>query len=525
MRIGLLLLALTTCAFWPQFGFPEWRGTEARRVEIAHEMLQSGDYIVPRIWGDVTLTKPPLYYWVLAGMNGLFGRVDWAMRLPSLLGWWLLAWIGFLCLKRWFDEPSAWLGAVGVIVAPVICYDGPFAEIDPFFAVLCALSVLALVEGVYAKNTRSILLAGLLGGLAVMTKGPPYLMFCLGPFVLWFRQVGGRRFLHGFVPYLLLVLAPYGIYYLVLQQQLPPEIAEADTGNTAVSETAGRLAFWEPKALKGIPGHLLNCMLAIGLPFSFWWVSWFRQRPSALDAASQRRDMLLYGALGSFVVLCFSTGRSTRYLLPAIPLAIFGLAPLVAVWLRRSPSPEPWVRKCLAGFGVLCALGALAMPWLPHPYPGTTGIALLALACVPLDSGRGLVRYALLMPLLVAWLGFPDRIRYFEHAEDFAPRPAAILARELRARGIEAIQTDYFVGTSMLLHTQERHPELQIRGSENKRRAITSRHVVVQDRGYLKYPERTGDARLREYRDLPGYRDVLRVQLADNKSVSLRVRR
>ena len=47
MRVGISLFLLSLVAFWPQLSFPEWRGTEARRVLIAYEMLHSGDYMVP----------------------------------------------------------------------------------------------------------------------------------------------------------------------------------------------------------------------------------------------------------------------------------------------------------------------------------------------------------------------------------------------------------------------------------------------------------------------------------------------
>ena len=107
MRPALALLLLAVLAFLPFFDFPEWRGTEARRVQIAAEMVSSGDYIVPRLWGEETHAKPPFYYWVLAASFHLFGVHAWSARLPSVLGFWMLALIAIRFVRRWHGHTAA----------------------------------------------------------------------------------------------------------------------------------------------------------------------------------------------------------------------------------------------------------------------------------------------------------------------------------------------------------------------------------------------------------------------------------
>ncbi len=62
-----------------------WDTTEGRYAECAREMLDSGDYLVPRLEGRPHLTKPPLYYWSLTLSMATFGRTTWAVRLPNCL--------------------------------------------------------------------------------------------------------------------------------------------------------------------------------------------------------------------------------------------------------------------------------------------------------------------------------------------------------------------------------------------------------------------------------------------------------
>ena len=78
------------------------------------------------------------------------------------------------------------------------------------------------------------------------------------------------------------------------------------------------------------------------------------------------------------------------------------------------------------------------------------------------------------------------------------------------------------VSSPILLHVRELCDGLTIvrDGDPDRGVAPTERWLIAQDRGYVKYPER----RAMEVRDIPGYREVLRVQMGRKKSVSLRER-
>src|SRR5262245_17274972 len=68
LGIASLLAIATLLALWPRADASEWRGTEARRVQIALEMAESGDLMVPTLGREQTLAKPPLFYWALVGL-------------------------------------------------------------------------------------------------------------------------------------------------------------------------------------------------------------------------------------------------------------------------------------------------------------------------------------------------------------------------------------------------------------------------------------------------------------------------
>lgn len=66
---------------------------DAVQASIARTMLESGDWVTPRLNGVIYLEKPPLKYWMIAGSYCLFGIHDWAARLPIALSAIALCWV------------------------------------------------------------------------------------------------------------------------------------------------------------------------------------------------------------------------------------------------------------------------------------------------------------------------------------------------------------------------------------------------------------------------------------------------
>jgi 4-amino-4-deoxy-L-arabinose transferase-like glycosyltransferase len=58
---------------------------EGRYADIAREMLDSSDWVTPRLNGIKYLEKPPLQYWATAGIFAVFGVDEWTARLWTAL--------------------------------------------------------------------------------------------------------------------------------------------------------------------------------------------------------------------------------------------------------------------------------------------------------------------------------------------------------------------------------------------------------------------------------------------------------
>jgi 4-amino-4-deoxy-L-arabinose transferase-like glycosyltransferase len=80
----LILLGLCTVLFFYGLGAGELWRTESLRAIVAAEFLDSGNWVVPTLYGNPLLTKPPGTYAAIALASLPFGGVsEWTARLPS----------------------------------------------------------------------------------------------------------------------------------------------------------------------------------------------------------------------------------------------------------------------------------------------------------------------------------------------------------------------------------------------------------------------------------------------------------
>ena len=60
---------------------------EGRYAEIPREMLETGDWVTPRLNGLKYFEKPALQYWITAASYWAFGQQEWVARLwPAVSG-------------------------------------------------------------------------------------------------------------------------------------------------------------------------------------------------------------------------------------------------------------------------------------------------------------------------------------------------------------------------------------------------------------------------------------------------------
>ncbi|MCP4576763.1 MAG: hypothetical protein GY846_10820 [Deltaproteobacteria bacterium] len=184
--IGVLAAAMFLY-FFGLNGYPLLDPDEGRYAEIPREMLESGDFITPRLNYVKYFEKPPLFYWLTAGSMALFGQKEWAVRLvPAIAGFLTLLLIMGLG-KRIFDGRTgvmaAWIYLTSVtptVLARLPIIDGVFsliltatwgtwwlgykAQTKPSRRVWYCISWTCLGLAVMTKGIAAIALTGLIVG-------------------------------------------------------------------------------------------------------------------------------------------------------------------------------------------------------------------------------------------------------------------------------------------------------------------------------------------------------------------------
>ena len=362
----LTALAWLACLAWYRpFTSPD----EGRYAGVAYAMLQSGDWIVPRLNGLPFFHKPPLFYWLGAGAMAVFGHHEWAARTPSIIGAMLSAGSLFVFLRRHVSFNSARLTVVILCTFPFFYLGAQFANLDMLVAGCISMTILAAADAVLAGERgqpwRSALAVAFIGAaMGLLAKGLIGLLLPGLVIVLWVLvslRPGALR-LAVWLPGWCLLLAIAGPWFVIMQARFPQFfdyfVITQHFRRFASSGFNNEHPFW----------FYVPVLLALCLPWSGWLARWLRRRESATSGRTGREIDLLMGIWLFVIVAFFSLPRSKLigYILPALP----PFAALIGGRLRLHSGSPP-------------ASGASSMKWT------MAGAALTCLACVGIAARFG----------------------------------------------------------------------------------------------------------------------------------------
>ena len=196
-----VLLVLLLFSLLHRLGYLELNGEEPRRAVVAWEMLNSGNFLVPHVYGLEYYNKPPLYNWLIAGCMYLFGTSEFVVRIPGILSFLSIGGALFYWLKKEWGLHQALLAAfIFWTSADLILYATVYpAELDlafTFFMVIQAIGIYRIGKDI--KNTSGYAIAYGALTLALFTKGWIALPFHLLALIFWSYANGQLRKLVNF---------------------------------------------------------------------------------------------------------------------------------------------------------------------------------------------------------------------------------------------------------------------------------------------------------------------------------------
>jgi 4-amino-4-deoxy-L-arabinose transferase-like glycosyltransferase len=349
-----------------------WDRDEAEYAGVAHEMAQSGDFLVPRLFGALYPDKPPLAVWLSAASYKVFGETEVSGRLPHLV---LAASSCVLILllgARLYGLPGGAYASLCLSTSMLFVVYGRFFMTDAalvFFTLLTITCLLAVLEG--RNGSLPVVVGGVSLALALLAKGPiGYLPPCLFAAGYW---LGHRR-----LPTSVLVRIA-ALFTASAVVGFPWFIATAHATHgeslTAflIRENVNR--YLQPmEGHKGPFGYFL-LIIALGLfPWTGSLLLWRRFRGSR----DPIRLGLLFWAGGLLLFFSFSATKLPHYLLPALPA--FALL-FADAFDPTSAADARVIAWAMALTGSVLFLGVLvaASQW---DLPGIAGAIVVAFAVI-----------------------------------------------------------------------------------------------------------------------------------------------
>jgi 4-amino-4-deoxy-L-arabinose transferase-like glycosyltransferase len=372
---------------------PLLKSSEGRVACVAQEMLDSGDWVVPHLNGEVRKEKPPLSSWLVAFCaiaSGSRQVEPWHAFLPVgvcaillvLLVWF---WLSAVVRHRGESLPTEpgrnWLpmaGALMLATAPGFVLQARSAELDMLLALLIAAAFYGFWLHRCAGRAGGLLLAYAALGLSVLTKGHVGLVMALPAVWLWLiversRQslplMPGRRWLWHLAggALLCLIVLPWAVPFLQRSG-----ITWADFNREGGS---GRLGGSSHREVIQIGGLKINNVFWYLCQLPGWMLPWSLLLPLGLwqthslppDERSPLRRLCWLWLGWGVLLLSVLSSKQRHYAVPLFaPLAML-TADTVLRWLTHFDAAKQvrarlalLVCSVLVGVGLLGAAGVWA---------------------------------------------------------------------------------------------------------------------------------------------------------------------
>lgn len=343
-KAGLLALLCLTWLLTGLIGHDPWKPDEAYTFGIIYHILQSGDWLVPTLAGELYLDKPPLFYMTAAALAKLFSPLlslhDGARLANGFYVGLSMIFVG-LSGRELFGKDRGWAAAIILIGCLGMLLNAHLMSTD-----LGLLAGLAMMLHGYALSERRPLLAGLiLGtglGIGFMTKGfiAPILFVLISVTLIAFSAWRTRNY---FITLALALLcaAPWLSIWPVLLYQRSPELFmewawhnNIDNWLDYAKETnSSSFIFY----LKMLPWFAWPA-----LPMAIWAV-WDARKKILLQRESQ---LLLVSFIGIFAALSLVPYSEEIFALPM-------LLPIVLLATMALPRVRRGAANALDRFGII----------------------------------------------------------------------------------------------------------------------------------------------------------------------------
>ncbi|MFT7517303.1 MAG: 4-amino-4-deoxy-L-arabinose transferase-like glycosyltransferase [Myxococcota bacterium] len=436
--LWLIILVISIFAWYVR---PLMPIDETRYLAVAYEMFSSGDYLVPRLNGELYSHKPPLLFWMMNLGWEVFGLNNWWPRILGVIALFLNAHYLRKLSQLIFPEDIARAKNAQRIYLtmffPLLFSSLVFFDLWlSFFVLLSHIAIFSYIR--HQHFLQSALLLGLGIGLGILTKGPVVLLFIITP--LLFRKKYSQISLLklGFIG------GAIGLF-IALCWVIPAAISGGAEYSNAIlwEQTAGRIASNEGGTVSGAEAHARPIWFFIVL-LPLLTLPWSLKRSVYTKS---HHPFLMAALLPVVLVFSIMSGKQPHYLLPLFPLLALMISDKTT-GLNLKQSVKPAV-ACLCAFAtgllVYSNYGNLQDSFLSTASLENAAIFLLIATLI------GLLIYYTRKNISYLWLAVSPLLVISIHLalgksfkQQYDMQPLALQAREWQDAGFEvAYQGSY----------------------------------------------------------------------------------
>jgi len=339
----VLLLLVCYFLFFFRIGARDlWNPDEPRYAQVAREMLETGEWVLPHLNGEVYPEKPPLYFWLVALASKPIGDVtETTARLPSAVAATLVVLLTYLFGTRIFGRREAFAGAIIMATSAQYFWIGRNGVLD-ILLTLSIFAALAMFYLGYEKKRFIFYTAGFVFLVpAALSKGPVgiavpvlvMLVFLLVDIIL--RKEGAKKQLAWFGLAAVVGVAIVALFVVPWWREAY-ERSGGTYGSLTIltKQTAGRMfeSYSHRRPFHYYFGEILWQFLPWGV-FAPLAVITIKKKGNLRENRGLR--FLLIWFMSVFILFTLISGKRSQYLLPLFPAGglIFG-------WALMSLNPE-----------------------------------------------------------------------------------------------------------------------------------------------------------------------------------------
>jgi 4-amino-4-deoxy-L-arabinose transferase-like glycosyltransferase len=358
---------------------------ESRNLVTAREMVNTGNYLIPTMNGELRLEKPPLPTWIAAGIEHAFPHNLSAQRAAAGIAATLMVLFLFLLVRTITGE--TFLAFMAALVLAT-CYNPVMMGRNATWDIYCHAFMLGAIYFIWGafesegKQWSKFLLAGLFMGLSFLSKGPVSFYALLLPFLIGFIIVEKPSLKGKVAPFIVMIVLTlivsfwWPAYIAVFHPETGSAVAAKESGAWLSHNVRPLWYYWQFPAEAGIWALFWVTSL-------FYYFYYFRKKIA--EPRNIFRLSVIW-TLAALILLSLIPEKKTRYLLPMLIPGAINIA--YYLWYTMKNAMSKGEKTLLRINGTLIAVVSLLMP---------VGIYLLA------KNGHPDWFSHLVLPSLIFW--------------------------------------------------------------------------------------------------------------------------